>query len=188
MLRTNLSFLSFTETLFAQQLNEREVALEVFPKGTAILRRGALSRKVFVVKSGITKCFFSEENGKDYIVEFLAEGEIIGEIEAIKGIACLCNIEAITEVQAYSLSVGYFKNLLTQNPAFNQLLLEEMAERIINTSSRSSAQQLYTLEQGLKKLLAFQERQQTVISKGNMASYLGITLRSLNRALKNISE
>jgi CRP-like cAMP-binding protein len=186
MLRTNLSFLSYIESLFENQESSTAIALEVFNEKSAILRKGSVPRKVFIVKKGITKCFFSEENGKDYIVEFLAEGEIIGEIEAIKNTTCLCNVEAITEVLAYSLSVQHFRMLLEQNSQFNRLLMEELAERIINTSSRSSAQQLYTVEQGLKKLLDFQSDHGTSISKENMASYLGITVRSLNRALKTL--
>lgn len=37
-----------------------------------------------LIRSGITKCYFIEENDKEYIVEFLGKGEIIGEIEVIK--------------------------------------------------------------------------------------------------------
>ncbi|WP_439557085.1 Crp/Fnr family transcriptional regulator [Dyadobacter sp.] len=186
MLRTNLSFLSYIEFLFDNPQNRQHIVLEVFPRKATILSKGSVTKKVYFVKSGVTKCFMSEENGKDYIIEFLGEGEIVGEIEAIKNSVCLCNIEAITEVHAYALTVSYFHALLEQNPKFNRLLLEEMAERIINTSSRSSAQQLYTMEQGLKKLLEFQSGQKTTLSKEDMASYLGITVRSLNRALKSL--
>lgn len=31
-----------------------------------------------IVKEGITKCFFTEDNDKEYILEFLGKGEIIG--------------------------------------------------------------------------------------------------------------
>jgi CRP-like cAMP-binding protein len=48
-------------------------------------------------------------------------------------------------------------------------------------------QQLYTVEHAVKRLLELQTRQQLNFSKEDMAAYLGITLRSLNRALKHLS-
>lgn len=66
----------------------------------------------------------------------------------------------------------------------NNLLLDVFAERIINTASRASYQQLYTIEHSLGKLLELQSKQEISISKEDMASYLGVTVRSLNRAFK----
>ncbi|QCR24969.1 Crp/Fnr family transcriptional regulator [Pontibacter sp. SGAir0037] len=186
MLRTNVSFLSFTGQLYAKQEQEESISLKTFPAGSLLLQQGGSASKVFIVKSGITKCFFSEENGKDYILEFLGEGEIVGEIEFLKQIPCLCHVEAVTEVEAYAISLPFFKSLLETNLELNKLLLDELAERIINTSSRASFQQLYTVEHGLKKLLQLQSKLNIHIPKEDMAAYLGITLRSLNRALKNV--
>jgi CRP-like cAMP-binding protein len=183
MLRTNLSFLAFIEDLFSKYEAKGDIILRTYPKGTVMLRQGAQVGEVYIIKEGIAKCFMSEENGKDFIVEFLGEGEIAGEIEVIRNRKCLCNIEALTEVKAYALPVPFFRSLLSQNLDFNQILLAEMAERVANTSSRSSAQQLYSVERGLRKILSFQSRQHIALSKEDMAAYLGITLRTLNRVL-----
>ena len=128
----------------------------------------------------------NEENGKDYILEFMSKGQILGELEMIRQINCLCNVAAVTSVQVYAISSATFKQLLDKDLRLHQILLEELAERIINTSSRASFQQLYTVEHGLTKLLALQEKQGLKITKEDMAAYLGITLRSLNRTLKRI--
>ncbi len=130
------------------------------------------------------KCFFNEENGKDYIVEFLGRGEVLGEIEAIRNIACLCSVKTITEVEVYAVSIPFFQALLKKDLELNKVLLAELAERIINTSSRASFQQLYSLEHGLSKLLELQAKQGMNISKEDMAAYLGVSIRSLNRGLK----
>jgi CRP/FNR family transcriptional regulator, anaerobic regulatory protein len=186
MLRTNNAFLTFTRNLHEYQSGTGGITLKQFTKGQSLLRQGERAAEVLIIDQGITKCFSTEENGKDYILEFLGQGEIIGEIEVIRNTNCLCSIEAITEVRAYALSIPLFRSLFSENLIFNNLLLQEMAERIVNTASRSSAQQLYSLEHGLKKILAFQARQNLIISKEDMAAYLGITLRSLNRALKDL--
>lgn len=187
MLRTNQTFLDYLEQLYTRQDHKGNIVLKSFEKGDKILTQNEISTKIMLVKSGITKCYFVEENDKEYIVEFLGKGEIVGEIEVIKNVPCLCSIEAITEVTVYSMSIPYFQSLIKNDLTLNNLLLDVFAERIVNTSSRASYQQLHTTEHTLSQLLEVKSKEME-ISKEDMAAYLGITLRSLNRALKELQE
>lgn len=187
MLRTNQTFLDYLEQLYTRQDHKGNIVLKSFEKGDKILTQNEISTKIMLIKSGITKCYFVEENDKEYIVEFLGKGEIVGEIEVIKNVPCLCSIEAITEVTVYSMSIPYFKSLIKNDLTLNNLLLDVFAERIVNTSSRASYQQLHTMEHTLSQLLEVKSKEME-ISKEDMAAYLGITLRSLNRALKELQE
>lgn len=184
MLRTNHVFLTYVQRLYEQQERKENIIVKRYTKGRRLLSQGEYAPKIMLIKEGITKCFFAEDNGKEYILEFLGKGEIIGEIEFIRKIACLCNVDAITDVTAYAITPGYFSELIKTDLRLNNLLLDVFAERIINTSSRASYQQLYTIEHSLGKLLELQSKQEISISKEDMASYLGVTVRSLNRALK----
>jgi CRP-like cAMP-binding protein len=183
MLRTNQLFLDYLEDLYKKQDNKKNIVLKSFDKGERILTQNKTSNKIMLIKNGITKCYFVEENGKEYIVEFLGKGEIIGEIEVIKNVSCLCSIEAITEVTVYSMTIPFFQSLIKSDLALNNLLLDVFAERIVNTSSRASYQQLHKTEHTLAQLLDVKSKEME-ISKEDMAAYLGITVRSLNRALK----
>ena len=93
----------------------------------------------------------------------------------------------MTNVSVYAFSISYFKALLNNDLHLNALLLDAFAERIINTSSRASFQQLYTVEHSLSKLLELLSKQEITLSKEEMAAYLGISVRSLNRGLKKLS-
>lgn len=185
MLRTNLLLLSFIEKAYNED-PKKGVTLKDYPKGTLLCKQDEQPYKIAIVRNGFAKCFYSEDNGKDFILEFLGKGEIIGEIEALRNIKCLCNVEAVTDVQVYVFSTSYFKSLLDNNHQFSRILLEELAERIINTSCRAAHQQLYTIKYGLSKLLDLQDKQGIKLSKTDMASYLGIEIRSLNRVLKEL--
>jgi CRP-like cAMP-binding protein len=186
MLRTNHDFLLYTAQLYQSQQYREGILVKTFAEGQTLLQQGEKAPRVMLLQSGITKCFFNEANDKEFIVEFLGKGEIIGEIEAIKNMPCLCNIKALTPVTVYAIAMPVFQTLLEKDTAFNRLLLETFANRIINTSTRASFQQSYTIEHTLSKLLELQEKQAMEISKEDMAAYLGITLRSLNRALKQL--
>jgi CRP-like cAMP-binding protein len=186
MLRTNNVFLGYIEQLYASQQRKEEILIKEFSEGQLLLQQGQKAAKVYLIKEGITKCFFDEDGDKGFIVEFLGKGEVLGDIEVIKNITCLCNIQALTPVQVYAISIPFIRSLLEKDLSFNKLLLEAYAERIINTSTRASFQQLHTVEDTLGKLLEIQKAQGLDISKEDMAAYLGITIRSLNRALKKL--
>lgn len=187
MLRTNQTFLDYLEGLYSSEEHKGNIVLESFEKGDKILVQNQISTKIMLVKSGITKCYFVEENGKEYIVEFMGKGEIIGEIEVIKNVPCICSIEVITEVTVYSMSIPYFQALIKKDLTLNNLLLDVFAERIFNTSSRASYQQLHKTEHTLSQLLEVKSGEME-ISKEDMATYLGTTVESLNRALEELQE
>lgn len=187
MLRTNQLFLNYLEDLYEKQERKDDIIIRSFSKGERIFTQNENPSKIMLIKDGITKCFFVEENEKEYIVEFLGKGEITGEIELIRNIPCLCSIEAVTDVTVYVVTIPYFKNLIKNDLSLNNLLLDVFAERIVNTSRRASYQQLYAAEHTLAQLLELQAQQKIEISKEDMAAYLGITVRSLNRTLKNLN-
>lgn len=189
MVRTNEILLQYIEKIDQQQINTAEaISVVTYEKGDYLFLQNEKASSVILIKSGVTKCFFEEENEKEYIIEFLGKGEIIGEIEYIRKIKGLCNIQALDTVEAYVLSYAFFRSLLKKDLALNELLIEVFAERIVNTARRASYQQLYTVEHSLYKLLALQKKQALALSKEDMAAYLGISVRSLNRSLKQVKE
>lgn len=186
MLRTNQSFLAYVHDLYEQQERKENIILKQYVRGQKLFEQNEKAMKIMLIKTGVTKCFFTEDNDKEYILEFLGKGEIVGEIEFIRKIACLCNVEAMTDVTVYAISPDYFSELIKNDLKLNNQLLDVFTERIINTASRASYQQLYTIEHSLSKLLELQSKQEISISKEDMASYLGVTVRSLNRAFKSL--
>lgn len=186
MLRTNQSFLAYVSNLYEMQNRKEDIIVRFFEAGELLVSQNVEVNKVILLKEGIVKCSLTEENGKEYILEFSGSGEIIGELESIREVKALCTIEALTAVKVYSISIQYFRKLLKEDIIFNGFLLNVFAERISNTSSRASYQQLYTVEESLNRLLELQSEQDIKISKENMAAYLGVSVRSLNRSLKSL--
>ncbi len=187
MLRTNQSFLDYVSNLYEKQNRKEDIVIKSFDEGELLVSQNEKVSKVMLLREGIVKCSLTEQNGKEYILEFSGSGEIIGELENIRDVNALCTIEGLTAVQVYAISIPYFKKLLKEDIVFSRFLLDVFAERIFNTSSRASYQQLYTVEESLSRLLTLQSEEDVKISKENMAAYLGVSVRSLNRSLKSLA-
>jgi CRP-like cAMP-binding protein len=140
---------------------------------------------MYIIKSGVVKCFITEENGKDYILEFLGEGEALGEIEAIRHTAGICTVEAVTPLIVYKMSNVQFLHFLRTRPDFNAAVMDLLATRVANTATKGARQQLYTLSHTLRQLLSALTAQHITFTKQHLSDYLGISIRSLNRLLKN---
>lgn len=158
-----------------------------FKKNQNIVSANKYLKQVYIIKTGVAKCVINEENDKNFLIEFLGEGEIIGEIEAILGFKTMTTVVAMTEIVAFNIELSSFKELLTTNREFNNQLLAELANRLRLTGLRSSYQQLNTIENSLSKILHLLKEQSLEISKKELAEYLGISLRSLNRELHKLS-
>ena len=171
---------------FAESSPEQHI--KCFNAGERLMVQDKNAREILILKSGVTKCYRSEENGKELIFEFLGKGEILGDLETILHSVCLCSVEAITPVEAYSFSLEQFDAIIDNDKTFHRKLLEELALRIYQTATRASYQQNYPVEYSLVRFLLIHKEQNLSFSKQDIADYLAITVRSLNRTVKQLRE
>ncbi|WP_062058208.1 Crp/Fnr family transcriptional regulator [Aquimarina longa] len=184
MIRTNPELLSYTETIYHS--NKHHINIEQYNPTEKIIEQNKRYNWVYIIKEGVTKCYLSDEKGKDFIQEFLGKGMEFGEIEVFSNKPSFCCIEAITELIVYKISYTHFNNLLENDKKFNKLIMKAMAEKISYKAPRHSYQQYHPIEENILKIKENFPEFTEVVSKNDLAKYLGITLRSLNRALSNL--
>lgn len=161
---------------------------QTFQPGQKLFRQDEKARHLYIIKQGIAKCYITEENTKDYILEFFGEGEVMGELELLTSAPVLSTVEAVTDLVVYKTGSAHFLQLLETNPTLNKLILKELATRVRQLAVRVSYQQLYPVEYTLLKLLSLFSYQELPLSKKDLADYMAITVRSLNRTLKQLRE
>ena len=155
--------------------------------GEKILHQQTNVHSLYVIKEGLAKCFLTLDNGNDFIQEFFGAGEVFGEIELITGEISFCTIEALLPTTYYKIPKDVFHQLLKNDTVFNTLILRLLATNIRYAALRHSYNQTHSLEESLKRLTQdFPELLQK-ISKNDIANYLGITTRSLNRVIRNLT-
>ena len=181
MIRTNKILAEYLEKQDSINVYEK-----VFTPNELIIAQQKRLSEVYILKQGMAKCYLAQDNGKIFILEFFGEGALFGEVEAINNNVSFCNIEAVTTVTCYAIAHTEFNKLIANDSHFNQLVMKTMATKINYKSLRYSYQQSHTIADNIlwlqKEFYDFME----LIPKQDIANYLGITTRSLNRVLNSL--
>lgn len=185
MIRTHPELLAYVESLVLKR-HDYFIAELISPK-KIIIQQNKRYSNLYIIKSGIVKCYLSDENGKDFIQEFLGAGMEFGELEVFSEKPSFCCVESITPLEVYKISYEDFNDLLETDKGFNRLILKAMAKKISYKAPRHSYQQSYPIEDNILKIKELYPGIEKILSKKDIASYLGITMRSLNRTLSDIN-
>lgn len=185
MIRINRELLQHVTELHDSG-KEEKITRETCGPGEEIVGQRKRVLSVRIVKSGIVKCYLTEDNGRDFIQEFFGEGEIFGEIEVLNGNPSFCAIASLTETETYKISGDRFGELLQTDKKFNTLILKALASKVHYTAIRHSYHQSHAIEENLLRLKKQFPRLIDVIAKRDIANYLGVTLRSLNRTINEM--
>lgn len=183
MIRTNNELAAFFDrNIFPTQ------EIITYKKGDVIIKQDDYIRFILFVKSGIIKCSRYNEEGTEFVQEFLGTGEIIGELEVLLELhrpTTIASLIAVTEVNCLKIAIPEFKNLIANNKELNFLLLQSLALKVRYKALRHSFVQTHSLEQNFVEIKQAFPEVLTLIPKNDLANYLGVTLRSLNRVIKN---
>lgn len=186
MIRTNPDLLAYVSKLERNAANS--ICSETYKAKQLILEQHRRYTKVFIIKKGIVKCYLSDENGKEFIQEFLGQGMEFGELEVFNQKATICSVAAVSDLHVYSLSRSFFENLLEKDTKFNKLVMRSLADKIRYKAPRHSYQQSYPIEENFLRLKKIFPEIIEVLPKQDIANYMGITTRSLNRVLQRLEQ
>lgn len=183
MIRVDKNILNYILSL--EKKSSPHIILQQIEPRNKILKQDHNTSHVYVLVSGICKCYLSTEDGNIFIQEFFGTGQLFGEVEAIHNIVSICSVESINHVQVFAINKSFFKKLLSNDKNFNDLILKTLTNKIAYKAHRHSHNQFNSIYSNIKRLKKIFPELTQVISKQDIANYLGVTLRSLNRALKN---
>ena len=188
MIRTNKEFLDLIQSLQEDSAYKNLITVHSFKPGDVILEQNSRVVDIYMVKQGITKCYLTEDTGKDFVQEFFGPGEVFGEVEIFSENHSFCSIEAITEGSLFKISHTDFAELLDKNKALNWLMLKSLASKVKYKAIRHSFNQSHITETNLKRLELEDQNIYNLIQKKDLANYLGVTERNLNRAINSLKE
>ncbi len=112
-----------------------------YQRGDVLVWQGKSNDRVFIIKSGIVAItHYSADAATPKILNYLQQGEIIGEYSAISGSVPSATATALSTVYALSLKREAFLALLEQHASVALELARILAARLVKSEGRARAE------------------------------------------------
>ena len=163
-----------------------------FEKGDMVYSAGDEGGTLFVPHVGRVKLFRLNANGKEQMLRLVVPGEFMGELSLFSSLPLTDNAQALEATTMCVLQGDLLKGLMAKYPSIAFKVMDELsrrlekAENLIEAISLSSvtkrvAQALLELADGKKEILL-------PMTKGDLASQLGMTQETLSRKLAALQD
>lgn len=176
-----------------KELNlERETS--IYKKGDMIITEGSSPKGVYCIKRGTAKLFQVGFNGKEQILRFAKEGDIIGCRSILCNETFSASASAMEEMEICFIPEKYFVKVLEVNPKLSFDILNRIARELGEAGRKITLLAQKTVRERLAEILLLLERKLGVDADGfinisltreEMANLIGTATES---AIRLISE
>lgn len=180
------------ESLF-EQANRRKVKA-----GETLMHEQQKPHAVFVLEKGSVRLFCHSTDGMEVTLEVLRAPAMFGGIECLLGLVYMNSAEALEPVEIVEISPDVFEQTVNSSHALCQNVLRDVAALLCVSAHRQRALAFDPVPTRLAHvLLSYADayglpvpdgiKIRLPINQNHMASLLGVSRRSVTRALKNWS-
>lgn len=158
-----------------------------FKKGENIYFAGRDEKQLFVVHSGRVKISRVNESGKAQVIRVLGPGDFMGELSVLHEIPLTDFAEATEDCVMCAIPGESLKSLMNRFPSIALKALQELSSRLEDVQGRlertrhSSPEQ--RVAQALLEMADGSPEFRLPLTKGDLASQLGMTQETLSRKL-----
>ncbi len=176
---------------------ERREILEIassrsYEKGEMIYRAGDEGGTLFVFHAGRAKIFRLNANGKEQVLRLVGPGEFIGELSLLSSLPLTDNAQALEATTMCILQGERLKQLMAKYPSIAFKVMEELSRRLEKAENRIEEISLSSVDARIARaLLELSEGGDEIVlpmTKGDLASQLGMTQETLSRKLAALQE
>lgn len=173
-----------------------EVALITTPlklkKGEMVYMAGDQGGKLFVMHKGRVKISRLNANGKEQVLRVLGPGDFMGELSLFSAMAQTDNAEVLEASVMCVIDGEKLKELMVKYPSIAFKVMDVLSRRLGTAETLLEVISLNSVEQRLAQaLLTLAEGNSEVnlnMSKGDLASQLGMSQETLSRKLSAFQE
>lgn len=168
------------------------VQLHFYEKEEYILEAGDPLEHYYLLVEGKIKIYYSFENGKSMPLKFYSAFNTVGDLELLKDIPILCNVDAVEDTYLIAIPSVMLREKYFNNVKFLHHLLDSLSDKLYGTINNSSYNFVYPLINRLSSYLVEHLTEENCVilnsSYADIAQFLGTTYRHLNRTLKEMEE
>lgn len=187
----NFDFLNSIENISEETFAELVKITEFkrIPAGTQIIKSEEIPSKIYLLLSGVVRCYLTTESGKEYNKSFYLPSSFLASLTAlIKKTPSLFVFEALSDCKVYEIDYSKLMVLCKHNVSLKNLhikVLEKVyfyyEKRLVDLISLDATDRYLELKNQITNI-------DEIISQYHIASYLGISPVQLSRIRKKLKE
>ena len=170
-----------------------------FDKGQLIILAEETGDTLFIIRGGQVKVSLIHEDGKEFILSLLSQGEVFGELSLLDARPRSANVTAMVETELLMLRRSDFLDLVGRVPQIAVSLLEELASRLRRTDDQVEGLALLDVHHRVAKTLlrmakdGGQTSPEGILIRRRpthqqLANMSGTTRETVTRALKQLQD
>lgn len=177
----------------------RIMQIKEFKKGQVIFQEGETGDALYVVLQGVVKVSLFDEEGKEYILDFIGKDGFFGELSLIDELPRSAYVTAVEDSQFLVIRRHDFMRLLQENPTITISILKTLSKRLRAADERIRGLAFLNVEARVLKYLidvgtktGVRIKDYIVIEKGpsqiEIASSCGCSRETVSRMIKSLME
>ncbi|HOR86587.1 MAG TPA: Crp/Fnr family transcriptional regulator [Bacillota bacterium] len=192
--RTCIEIVPIFSSLSADEMLEVAgiTSQKTYEKGEMIYMAGDKGEKLRVIHTGKVKISRVSDSGKEQVIRILEPGDFMGELSLFSPVPLTDNGEAMEKTTVCIIAGEKIKELMKKYPAIAFKVMEELSKRLEKAESLIEGITLHGVEKRLAAaLIRMSNSKGEVIlnmSKGDFASYMGMSQETLSRKLSNFQD
>lgn len=163
-----------------------------FEKGETVYGAGDRGGTLFVLYTGRVKLYRLNASGKEQVLRLVEPGEFIGELSLFSSLPLTDNAQALEATTMCVLQGERLKGLMVKYPSIAFKVMDELSRRLGKAENRIEDISLSSVAKRVAgALLELSGGKQEILlpmTKGDLASQLGMTQETLSRKLAALQE
>ena len=163
-----------------------------YEKGEIIYRAGDEGGTLFVLYTGKAKLFRLSMSGKEQVLRLVEQGEFMGELSLFSSLPLTDNAQALESTTMCVLEGEKLKALMIKYPSIAFKVMDELSRRLEMAENRiediSLSSVSHRVAKAIMELSNGKEQFSLPMTKGDLASQLGMTQETLSRKLALFQE
>ncbi len=164
-----------------------------YEAGQVVFLEGEPSAGLYIVQEGWLKSVKMSPNGRQQVIRFVGPGEVFNDIGVFAGGPNQVTVEALEAARLWIIPREMLLELIDHHPALCQVVLQNMANRILHLMSLVEDLSLRPVEARLARYLLEQAQENIVqrrrwSTQAELSSRLGTVPDVLNRAFRTLVE
>ena len=194
-LQTQLRTVPFFQVLDEVMLSRLadECRWHVYESGETVFWEGETAVGLYFVQAGWLKVIKSGVSGREQVLRFLGPGETFNEVSVLANQPNPATAVALEEVGIWLIPHTSLVRLFTEQPAFAQHLIQQLAKRVIHLVTLVADLSLRSVTGRLASLLVTDTTEDVLhrprwYTQSELASRLGTVPDVVQRALRSLTD